>query len=81
MLKRRDRPLSLVQDLDRSNVVFVPGASASLIFKSASSPPQVIKLEDGGIHGLSRLHTSTCEKGFVYVDDHVGFLSLTFFSR
>lgn len=71
MPDRRHRPLSLIQDLDKCNAVFVPGASASLIIKSASSPPRVISLEGSGIRDLSRLNTSNCEKGFVYVDDKV----------
>ena len=73
MLDRKHRPLSLIQDLDKCNAVFIPGASASLILKSASSPLQVIRLEGNGIRDLSRFNTSKCEKGFVYIDDQVLF--------
>ncbi|MCJ1428150.1 mRNA cleavage and polyadenylation factor subunit [Sticta canariensis] len=66
----RVQPLRAIQDLDTYSTVFMPGNKPSFIIKSASSPPQFINLRTGPVRSLSRLNTSKCEKGFVYIGDN-----------
>ncbi|MCJ1464049.1 mRNA cleavage and polyadenylation factor subunit [Pseudocyphellaria aurata] len=66
----RTQPLRALQDLDSYSVVFIPGNKPSLIIKSASSPPHFIGMRTGPVRCLSRLNTSKCEKGFVYIGDN-----------
>ena len=72
----RVQPLRAINDLDNYSVVFMPGNCPSFVVKSALSPPQVINLKTGPVRSLSRLNTSKCEKGFVYIDENVSFPSL-----
>lgn len=72
----RVQPLRVLNDIDNYSVVFMPGRSPSFIIKSALSPPQIINLRAGPVRSLSRLNTSKCEKGFVYIDESVSLASL-----
>lgn len=65
----RIQPLRAIQDLDSYSTVFMPGKNPSFILKSASSPPQFISPRTGPVRSLSRLNTSKCERGFVYIGD------------
>ena len=68
---RNNQPLRAIQDIGGYSTVFLPRASPSFILKSASSPPQVLNLRSGPIRSLCELHTSECEKGFIYATDKV----------
>ncbi|KAF2636376.1 protein CFT1 [Massarina eburnea CBS 473.64] len=50
------------------STVFQRGASPAFILKEASSAPRVIGLHGKAIKGLTRLHTSACQRGFAYLD-------------
>lgn len=69
--EKQAQPFRILADLGRFSTVFVPGSFSSFIIKSASSPPQVIGLNGNAVKSLSRLNSSTCEKGFVLVDNEV----------
>lgn len=50
------------------STVFQRGASPAFIFKESSSAPRVIGLSGKPVKGLTTFHTSSCERGFAYVD-------------
>lgn len=68
--QQRSRPLRILPDVGGFSVVFMPGVSASFIFKTSTSPPHVIRLRERFVRGLSSFDyiSSGCEKGFIYVD-------------
>lgn len=69
----RMQPLRAIHDINDYSAVFMPGNQPSFIIKCAASPPQVIPLNTGPIRSLSRLNTSKCERGFIYIDERVSF--------
>ncbi|KAL8663079.1 MAG: hypothetical protein Q9168_008152, partial [Polycauliona sp. 1 TL-2023] len=64
----RREPMRAIPDLGGYSTVFLPGDAPTFVIKSASSPPQFINLHEDSVQCLSRLNTSTCEKGFAYID-------------
>jgi cleavage and polyadenylation specificity factor subunit 1 len=50
------------------STVFQRGASPALILKESSSAPRVIGLSGKPVKSLTRFHTSSCERGFAYLD-------------
>jgi cleavage and polyadenylation specificity factor subunit 1 len=50
------------------STVFQRGASPAFIFKESSSAPRVIGLGGKPVKGLTRFHTSSCQRGFAYLD-------------
>ncbi|KAH9873554.1 mRNA cleavage and polyadenylation factor subunit [Plenodomus lingam] len=60
--------LLALDDVCGYSTVFQRGASPSFIFKEASSSPRVIGLSGKPVKGLTTFHTSSCERGFAYVD-------------
>lgn len=73
--ERKFQPLRAINNLGNFSAVFVPGVSPSFIIKSTSSLPQVIGLEGEAIRSLSGFNTSTCERGFLYIDPKVWFFT------
>lgn len=69
--EKKPQPLRAIHDLGKYSAVFVPGISPSFIIKSAASLPQVIVIKGGAIRSLCGFNTSSCEEGFIYVDDEV----------
>lgn len=53
------------------STVFQHGASPSFILKESSSAPRVISLSSKAVTGLTRFHTSGCQRGFAYIDADV----------
>ncbi|KAJ4372482.1 mRNA cleavage and polyadenylation factor subunit [Neocucurbitaria cava] len=52
------------------STVFQRGTSPAFILKEASSAPRVIGLSGKSVKGLSSFHTSSCERGFAYLDSN-----------
>lgn len=50
------------------STVFQRGTSPAFILKEASSAPRVIPLNGKAVKGLTRFHTSACQRGFAYID-------------
>ncbi|PVI08231.1 hypothetical protein DM02DRAFT_666191 [Periconia macrospinosa] len=50
------------------STVFQRGTSPAFILKEASSAPRVIPLYGKAVKGLTRFHTSACQRGFAYID-------------
>jgi cleavage and polyadenylation specificity factor subunit 1 len=50
------------------STVFQRGTSPAFILKEASSPARVIGLHGKAVKGLSRFHTSSCQRGFAFLD-------------
>lgn len=69
--QRPRQPLRQLHDVGGYSTVFMPGPSPCFIFKSASSPPQVIVVAESSIKSLTQFHTSDCRKGFLYIDGEV----------
>lgn len=65
-----------IHDLNGYSAVFLPGDSPTFVIKSASSPPQLISLNEKSVQSLSGLNTPTCERGFAYIDQIVSQMSV-----
>lgn len=52
------------------STVFQRGTSPAFILKEASSAPRVIGLSGKPVKGLSSFHTSSCLRGFAYLDSN-----------
>ncbi|KAL8857985.1 MAG: hypothetical protein Q9178_005445 [Gyalolechia marmorata] len=61
-------PMRAIEDLCGYSTVFLPGDFPTFIIKTALSPPQLIRMCETSVQSLSRLNTSNCQRGFVYVD-------------
>ena len=70
-LSERRLPLRSLHDVGGYSAVFMPGQSPCLIIKSASSLPVVIDMCDSPVQTLTQLHSTSCQKGFLYVDGEV----------
>ncbi|KAL8636375.1 MAG: hypothetical protein Q9226_009263, partial [Calogaya cf. arnoldii] len=64
----RREPMRAIHDVNGYSTVFLPGGSPTFVIKSASSPPQLISINEESVQCLSGLNTSTCERGFAYID-------------
>ncbi|KAL8852861.1 MAG: hypothetical protein Q9221_002237 [Calogaya cf. arnoldii] len=64
----RREPMRVIHDLKGYSIVFLPGDSPTFIIKSASSPPQLISMNEGPVQSLSGLNTSTCTSDIAYID-------------
>ncbi len=69
-------PMRAIHDLNGYSTVFLPGDSPTFVIKSASSPPQLISLNEKSVQSLSGLNTPTCERGFTYIDQTVSQISV-----
>ncbi|RKF58449.1 Protein cft1 [Erysiphe neolycopersici] len=61
-------PMRSIMNVGGFSMVFLPGASPSMILKSSKSVPKVISLQSSGVLGMSGFHTAGCERGFIYAD-------------
>jgi cleavage and polyadenylation specificity factor subunit 1 len=61
-------PMRVCSNISGYSTVFLPGASASFVLKSAKSMPRVIGLQGIGVQAMSPFHTEGCERGFIYAD-------------
>ena len=69
--QERRLPLRSLHDVSGYSTVFMPGQSPCFIIKSALSPPAVFDMCDSSVKCLTPLHSSTCQKGFLYIDGEV----------
>ncbi|KAF1833314.1 hypothetical protein BDW02DRAFT_631356 [Decorospora gaudefroyi] len=60
--------LSAVDNICGYSTVFQRGTSPAFIFKESSSAPRVIGLSGRPVKGLTSFHTSSCQRGFAYLD-------------
>lgn len=61
-------PMRSITNVGGYSIVFLPGASPSMILKNSKSKPKVISLQSSGVRGMSSFHTAGCERGFIYSD-------------
>ena len=71
--QERTRRLRILPDISGYGTVFLPGNSASFIFKTSTSVPHVIRLRGESARGLSSFDSAAagCDKGFIYLDSKV----------
>jgi cleavage and polyadenylation specificity factor subunit 1 len=69
----REGTLMELKDVCGYSTVFQRGASPSFILKESSSAPRVISLSGKAVKGLTSFHTSSCQRGFAYLDAEVSF--------
>ena len=67
----RDSTLVALDNVCGYSAVFLRGTSPSFILKESSSAPRVIGLHGKAVKGLTRFHTSACQRGFAYIDAQV----------
>jgi cleavage and polyadenylation specificity factor subunit 1 len=60
--------LLALDNINGYSTVIQRGASPAFILKEASSAPRVIGLSGKAVKGLTRFHTSSCQRGFAYLD-------------
>ncbi|KAF3001310.1 mRNA cleavage and polyadenylation factor subunit [Curvularia kusanoi] len=60
--------LLALDNISGYSTVFQRGTSPAFIFKESSSAPRVIGLSGKAVKGLTRFHTSSCQRGFAYLD-------------
>lgn len=61
-------PMRSISNIGGYSIVFLPGASPSMVLKSPKSIPKVVSLQGVGVRGLSSFHTKFCDRGFIYSD-------------
>ncbi|KAI1001125.1 Protein cft1 [Podosphaera aphanis] len=64
----RNNPMKYIPNIGGYSLVFLPGASPSMILKSSKSTPKIINFESPGVRAMSSFHTAGCERGFIYAD-------------
>jgi cleavage and polyadenylation specificity factor subunit 1 len=64
----RNSTLVALDNIAGYSTVFQRGTSPCFILKEASSAPRVIGLHCKAVKGLTRFHTSSCQRGFAYID-------------
>lgn len=71
--QQRVRRLRVLPDISGHSTVFLPGRSASFVFKTSTSSPHVIRMRGEFVRGLGSFDSvaTGCEKGFVYLDSKV----------
>lgn len=70
---QRTQSLRVLANVGGFSSVAMTGDSPCLILKHASSQPHVQNLRGKAVHSLSGYNTSTCERGFVFVDPDVSY--------
>jgi cleavage and polyadenylation specificity factor subunit 1 len=60
--------LLALDNINGYSTVIQRGASPAFILKESSSAPRVIGLSGKPVKGLTRFHTSSCQRGFAYLD-------------
>ncbi|TQS38506.1 hypothetical protein Golomagni_00986 [Golovinomyces magnicellulatus] len=61
-------PMRSIPNVGGYSIVFLPGASPSMVLKSSKSIPKVVSLQGVDVRGLSSFHTKSCDRGFIYAD-------------
>lgn len=71
--QQRARPLRILSNISGHSAVFMPGASASFVLKTATSSPHLIRLRGEFTRWLSSFDSrdSGCENGFIFVGSEV----------
>ncbi|KAF2281188.1 uncharacterized protein EI97DRAFT_389622 [Westerdykella ornata] len=64
----RESTLVALSNVCGYSTVFQRGTSPSFILKEASSAPRVISVASKPVKGLTRFHTSSCQRGFAFID-------------
>lgn len=64
----KESTLTAIDNICGYSTVFQRGTSPSFIFKESASPARVIGLSGKAVKGLTRFHTSACQRGFAYID-------------
>jgi cleavage and polyadenylation specificity factor subunit 1 len=67
----RESTLVALENVCGYSTVFQRGASPSFILQESSSAARVISLASKAVKGLTRFHTSGCQRGFAYIDAEV----------
>ncbi|KAI1448618.1 CPSF A subunit region-domain-containing protein [Annulohypoxylon stygium] len=65
---KRPTPMRRCSNVAGYKTVFMPGDSPSFILRSSKTLPKVLRLQGGGVRGMSSFHTEGCERGFIYAD-------------
>ncbi|KAF1912529.1 protein CFT1 [Ampelomyces quisqualis] len=60
--------LLALDNINGYSTVIQRGSSPAFILKESSSAPRVIGLSGKPVKGLTRFHTSSCQRGFAYLD-------------
>ncbi|KAF5849521.1 hypothetical protein GGP41_005002 [Bipolaris sorokiniana] len=60
--------LLALSDIGGYSTVFQRGTTPAFIFKESSSAPRVIGLSGKPVKSLTSFHTSSCQRGFAYLD-------------
>lgn len=70
---QRRRPLRILPDVSGYSTVFLPGESASFIFKTSTSSPHMMRLRGESVRAISSFDSIAigCDKGFAYLDSTV----------
>ncbi|OJJ46311.1 hypothetical protein ASPZODRAFT_133341 [Penicilliopsis zonata CBS 506.65] len=68
--KLRPRPLRILQDVSGLNAIFMPGESASFVFRMSSSAPHVFRVRGDFTRSMSEFQSVLPggQRAFVYVD-------------
>ncbi|PSN69708.1 protein CFT1 [Corynespora cassiicola Philippines] len=64
----KESTLTAIDNICGYSTVFQRGTSPSFILKESASPARVIGLSGKAVKGLTRFHTSACQRGFAYID-------------
>ncbi|KAF2266034.1 protein CFT1 [Lojkania enalia] len=64
----KNSTLIALDNVNGYSTVFQRGTSPCFIMKEASSAPRIIDLNSKAVKGLTRFHTSACQRGFAYLD-------------
>ncbi len=60
-------PMRVLHNVAGLSAVFMPGPSASFLYKSSQTIPRVVALRGQGVRSLSPFHTEGCDRGFIYL--------------
>ncbi|EPS26038.1 hypothetical protein PDE_00974 [Penicillium oxalicum 114-2] len=69
-MQHQSRPLRVLSNVSGYRTVFLPGAAAGFVMRTAASSPHLVRLRGDFIQWLSEFHSaaSDCERGFIYSD-------------
>jgi cleavage and polyadenylation specificity factor subunit 1 len=66
--KQTHRTMVSMSNVNGYSCVFVPGSDPAFILKTAQSIPHLHRLAGSGVRSLSPFHTSSCDRGFIFID-------------
>ncbi|KAJ5491547.1 Protein c.t1.c1 [Penicillium diatomitis] len=69
-MQQQSKPLRVLSNVSGYSTVFLPGASAGFVMRTAASSPHLVRLRGNFIRWLSGHDSagSGCDHGFIYVD-------------